>query len=129
MVVTKAKGLSMNTTSKLRTALFQEGENDEPMATQSVFDAQDTHENISKLRMALFKEGEDDESIVSQNISKENSCPVPNMVTSLQFGAFSSDEKYIKKAKEIFAPGGLLAMVIFKGATFKNEDLCWFYES
>jgi hypothetical protein len=70
--------------------------------------------------MALFK-GEDGEPMVSQNISEENSCPVSNMVTGLHFGAFSSDEKYIKKVKEIFAPDGLLSMVIFKGATFKNE--------
>ena len=44
------------------------------------------------------------------------------MATGLQFGAFSSDEKYIKKAKEIFAPGGLSSMIFFKGATFKKED-------
>jgi hypothetical protein len=59
--------------------------------------------------------------MVSQNISEENSCLVSNMVTGLLFGAFSSDEKYIKKAKEIFARGGLLSMIIFKGATFKKE--------
>ena len=70
----------------------------------------------------MFKEGEDDELMVSQNISEENTCSVSNMVTGLQFGAFSSNEKYIKKAKEIFAPGGLSSMIIFKGATFKNKD-------
>jgi hypothetical protein len=91
------------------------------MVSQNVFDAQDTHENISKSRMALFR-GEDDELMVLQNISEENTCPVSNMVTGLQFGAFSSNEKYIKKAKEIFAPGGLSSMIIFKGATFKNKD-------
>ena len=92
------------------------------MVSQNVFDAQDTHENISNPRTALFKEGEDDDLMVSQNISEENTCPVSNMVTSLQFGAFSSDEKYIKKAKEIFAPGGLSSMIIFKGATFKKKE-------
>ena len=102
--------------------MFQEGENDEPLVSQNVFDAQDTHENISKPRTTLFKEGEDDELMVSQNISKENTCSVSNMVTGLQFGAFSSDEKYIKKAKEIFPPGGLLSMIIFKGAPSKKED-------
>ena len=102
--------------------MFQEGENDEPLVSQNVFDAQDTHENISKPRMALFKEGEDDELMVSQNISEENTCSASNMVTGLQFGAFSSDEKYIKKAKEIFPPGGLLSMIIFKGAPSKKED-------
>ena len=44
------------------------------------------------------------------------------MVTDLQFGAFSFDEKYIKNAKEIFPPGGLLSMIIFKGAPSKKED-------
>ena len=72
--------------------------------------------------MTLFKEGEDDELMVSQNISEENTCSVSNMVTGLQFGAFSSDEKYIKKEKEIFPPGGLLSMIIFKGAPSKKED-------
>ena len=92
------------------------------MVSQNVFDAQDTHENISKPRTTLFKEGEDDELMVTQNISEENTCLVSNMVTGLQFGAFSSDEKYIKKTKEIFALGGLSSMIMFKGATFKNKD-------
>ena len=79
-------------------------------------------EDTPKPRAALFKEGEDDEPMASQNIPVENSCPVSNMVTGLLFGAFFYDEKYIKKAKEIFAPGGLSSMIIFKGATFKNKD-------
>ena len=57
------------------------------MASQNVFDAQDTHKNISKPRMALFK-GEDDQPMASQNIRVENSCLVSNMVTGLLFGAF-----------------------------------------
>ena len=61
-----------------------------PWFCQNIFDAQDTHENISKPRTALFKEGEDDELMVTQNISEENTCLVSNMVTGLQFGAFSS---------------------------------------
>jgi len=44
------------------------------------------------------------------------------MVTGLLLGAFFYDEKYIKKAKEIFAPGGLSSMIIFKGATFKKKE-------
>ena len=60
--------------------------------------------------------------MVSQNIPVENSCLVSNIVTGLLFGAFFNDKKYIKKAKEIFAPGGLSSMIIFKGATFKNKD-------
>jgi hypothetical protein len=63
-----------------------------------------------------------DEPMASQNISAENNWPITNMATGFQFGVFSSDEKYIKKAKEIFAAGGLSSMIIFKGATFKNED-------
>lgn len=63
-----------------------------------------------------------DELMASQNISVENSWPVSYMVTSFQFGAFSSNEKYIKKAKEIFALGGLSSMISFKGASFKRED-------
>jgi hypothetical protein len=58
-----AKGLSaiehqiddVRAMSKPRTALFQEGEIDEPMTSQDIFDAQDTCENISKPRAALFK--------------------------------------------------------------------------
>ena len=79
-------------------------------------------EDTPKPRAALFKEGEDDEPMASQNIPVENSCPVSNMVTGLLFGAFFYDEKYIKKAKEIFAPGGLSSMIIFKGATFKKKE-------
>ena len=70
----------------------------------------------------MFKEGEDDEPMVSQNIHVENSCPISNMITGLLFGAFSYDEKYIKKAKEIFALGGLSSMIIFRGATFKKKE-------
>jgi len=53
--------VSLEDTPKPRVALFQERENDEPLVSQNVFDAQDTHENISKPRTALFKEGEEDE--------------------------------------------------------------------
>ena len=60
--------ISLEDTPKPRVALFQERENDEPLVSQNVFDAQDTHENISKPRTALFKEGEDDEPMASQNI-------------------------------------------------------------
>ena len=82
--------VSLEDTPKPRAALYQEGENGQPMVSKNVFDAQDTHENISKPRMALFKEGEDDELMVSEKISEDNTCPVSNMVTGLQFGAFSS---------------------------------------
>ena len=80
--------VSLEDTPKPRAALFQEGENGEPLVSQNVFDAQDTHENISNPRTALFKEGEDDEPMASQNIPVENSCPVSNMVIGLLFGAF-----------------------------------------
>jgi hypothetical protein len=70
----------------------------------------------------LLKMSVGDEPMASQNISVENFWPVSNIVTGFQFGAFSSNEKYIKKAKEIFSTGGLLSKIIFKGAPFKKED-------
>jgi hypothetical protein len=39
----------------------------------------------------------------------------------IRFGAFTSDERYIKKVNQIFIPGGLSSMIIFKDATFKKE--------
>ena len=90
---------------KPRTALFQEGKNDEPMATQNVFDAQDTLENISKPRTALFKEWEDDEPMASQNMFVENSSPISNMIIGLQFGALIFGEKHSKDMDKFTAAG------------------------
>jgi len=81
--------------SKPRTALFQEGENDEPMGFQNTFDAQDTPENISKPpRTVLFKEREDNEPMASQSIFAKKYSPISNRVIGLQFGAIIFDEKY-----------------------------------
>jgi hypothetical protein len=111
--------------SKPRMALFQEGENDEPMTSQDIFDAQDTRANILKPRTALFKEGEDDEPIASQNISTENYSPIPNMVIGLQFGAIIFDEKYSENLGK-FTSAGLSSNIFFRGALLfgkkENKD-------
>ena len=105
--------ISLEDTPKLRAALFQEGNNDEPMASQNVFDAQDTHKNISKPRMALFQRREDDETMARQVI---------------QFGSFSFDAKQnVMKAGNIDFTATMPNSIIFHGANLsKEKELCQF---
>jgi hypothetical protein len=64
--------------SKPRTALFQEGEDDEPMAPPI-----STVDVGSKPRTALFQGSENDEPMTIQNIHAENSVIGSNMATSI----------------------------------------------
>jgi hypothetical protein len=69
----------------------------------------------SKPRTALFQGREDDEPMAPQdNISEDLLAKNMNGPSFFKFGVFSSNEKYIKKAKEIFAPSGLSSTIKFK---------------
>ena len=105
--------VSLEDTPKPRAALFQEGNNDEPMASQNVFDAQDTHKNISKPRTALFQGREVDETMARQVI---------------QFGSFSFDAKQnVMKAGNIDFTATMPNSIIFRGANLsKEKELCQF---
>jgi hypothetical protein len=127
--------------SKPRTALFQEGENDEPMVSQNIFDAQDTHENISKPRTALFKEGEDDEPMAPQvNLSASVDLLGNNMkeFSFIKFGSFSFEEwqSYLKRilaststvaSKTLFTGANLMKKIEKKEAKKIYSD--WSYAS
>ena len=116
----KKKGLKF--VSKPRTALFQEGENDEPMGFQNTFDAQDTPENISKPpRTVLFKEREDNEPMASQSIFAKKYSPISNRVIGLQFGAIIFYEKYSENLDK-FTCVGLSSHIFFRGALLFGKE-------
>jgi hypothetical protein len=81
--------------SKPRTALFKEGEDDEPMAPQNI-----PIEN----------------SCVVLNIAAGNSL----ISSGLQFGAFSFGEKYSKDMDK-FTAAGLSSNIIFRGALLSGK--------
>jgi hypothetical protein len=63
----------------------------------------------------LFQGREDDEPMAPQdNISEDLLAKIMKGPSFLKFGVFSSNEEYIKKANEIFAPSGLSSTIKFK---------------
>lgn len=64
-----------------------------------------------------------------RNTHAEKSCILSNMATSdstksfdLRFGSFPLDEEYNKKNEALFTLRGLLMNIIYKVATFKQEE-------
>ena len=95
IIVTKIKK-SVEIMAKLRTALFQGSENDEPMTIQNIH-----AENF----------------VIGSNMA---TCI--SYVSPIQFGAFICDGKYRKK-DDLFTATGLLSKIYFGDATlFKRKD-------
>ena len=83
-------------TPKPRTALFQGGENDEPIAPQ---------------------DGQGDMSSDNSNIAAGNSL----ISSDLQFGAILFDEKYGKNMEK-FTSAGLSSNILFRGVNCHNKE-------
>jgi hypothetical protein len=80
---------------------------------------EDSANDTSKPRTALFQGREDDEPMAPKdNILEDLLAKDMKGPSFLIFGGFSSNEKYIKKAKKIFTSSGLLSTISFKPSNY-----------